>query len=288
MSRGPDRATLVVTIDLGVAVGTAADSVCWLAESLEQHSLPGTWAVVRDEWHVAVPIICKHVQIARGGPHGAATHACGPSGAHGGERDGVRGTHHEFAYRVGSLQAEAARGPFVAELVAQIQAAEQACCRPEALLVCGGWVPAHLDVLARAGIRAVGLWHESGQRSHAMWRRIASWWGEAPEAASKARLLRHGVWELPAGLSAPGVGWRLAAGAIESCVRCGTLLHLVVRASECASARARAEVAQLLACLALRREQGALAADTLSGYVARLMASRSTQPSRSILRSHAA
>lgn len=288
MSRGPDRATLLVTIDVGVALGAAADSVCWLAESLEQHALPGTWAVVGDAWHAAVPMIRKHVKTAAPEPGGDAPQACGSSGVCHAEPDGLTRAYHAFAYRIDSLQAEAARGAFAAELAAQMQAAEQARCRPEAMLVCGGRVPAHLDVLARAGIRAVGVWQESGQRSHAMWRRITSWWGEAPEASPPARLLRHGVWELSAGLSAPGVSSRLAAGAIESCVRGGTVLHLVVRASECASARARAEVAQLLACVALRREQGTLVADTLSGYVARLMTSRSAQPSRSILRSHAA
>ncbi len=288
MSRGPDRATLLVTIDVGGAIGTAADSVSWLAESLEQHTLPATWAVLRDDWHVAVPMIGEHVRICGGGPCGTATGGCGPRCTHSGCTEGVAAGHHEFAYSVGSLHAEAARGAFAAELAAQARAAEQACCRPEALLVRGGRVPAHLDLLARAGIRAVGLWQEPGQRSHAMWRLIAAWWGDASEAAPPARLLRHGVWELPAGLAAPGIGWRSAAGAIESCVRRGTLLHLVVHASACGSARARAEVAQLLACLALRREQGALAADTLSSHVTRLMASRSTQPSRSILRPRAA
>jgi hypothetical protein len=278
---------LLLTIDAGGAVRSAIEAVRWLAQSLEDLALPATWGIDAAEWQHARRLCCA---TATEDSQDAGCQADGTVGSASCDVQPVDGAApaHAFAVCMGEAQVQAARAGLAAELAAMRQAAERAGCRPQALLLRGNRIPSHLDLLAQAGIRAIALQHGDRGASGPVWRRLASLWAQAQGASTHARLLRHGVWELPATLVSPGAGWRAADAALERCLRHGNLLHVIVSAAALGRSSARAELAQLLACLALRREQGALAVDTLPGYVAHLTAPRASQPARSILRPNAA
>lgn len=287
MSRGPDRATLLLSIDVGGAGRSNPEALRWLADSLEDHALPATWAVSLHDWQRAVPLINRVARADGSEPAGQSSPPFEADGTHAGsESSGHQGVPCAFAISMPSPGMEVPRGRLAAELAAHLGSAAHAACRPEAMLLRGG-VPPHLDLLARAGIRAVSLWNGPHQ-NQTMWGRIASWWSDSAATPPPARLLRHGVWELPISLATPGTAWRTTIRMIEHCLSHGTLLHVAIWSAEVNSAPARAGVAQLLACLALRHEQGVLAAETLPGYVALLTAPRSQHRARSILRPRAA
>ncbi|MCL6501032.1 MAG: hypothetical protein K6T86_00015 [Pirellulales bacterium] len=287
MSRGPDRATLLLSIDVGGASRTCAEALRWLAGTLEDYAIPGTWALRHDDWQFVMPLIGLRPSADGMDAAGGAGPGCAPVSCEVAPND-ASAFCHALALSMDASHAEASRSRLTTELAAQLQAANAAACRPEAILLQGRGIPSHLDVLARQGIRALGVWDGSCPRPRSMWERLGAWWGDPPEPNRPARLLRHGVWEVPAALAIPGTSWRAATTTLEHCLRRGTLLHVAVCASAMGTAGARAELTQLLACLALRHEQGALAVDTLPGYIAWLMAPRTKQPARSILRPQAA
>jgi hypothetical protein len=193
---------------------------------------------------------------------------------------------HEIALRLTSDQSGPIGVRRTRELVQQVQWAERAGFKITTLLADATPCAEVLSSICRLGITAVSLASTSSTPGASSWlRRVRQLFSRSIDEPPPARLLRYGLWEVPAAIRLPA-SQSAVRRTLEMAAACGDVLHVNIEVQQLHQGRAgglKLVEALVQTAFDLRRERR-LAIRTIADLVARLRAERTSTPAQSILR----
>lgn len=193
---------------------------------------------------------------------------------------------HEIALRLTGDQPGEMGVRRTRDLAQQVQSAERAGYPITTVLADATPDAESLSSICRLGITAVSTAGLSNTANESNWlRRVRQLFSRSIEEPPPARLLRYGLWEVPAAIPLPA-GASAVRRTLEMAAACGDVLHVNIDVPQLRRGRAgglKRMEALVQAAFDLRSEHR-LAIRTIADLVARLRAERTSMPARSILR----
>jgi hypothetical protein len=193
---------------------------------------------------------------------------------------------HEIAVRVAVEPSGEVGVRRLRELARQVQSAERAGYEITTLLADTIPEAESLAHMCRVGITAVGLANRSQAAIAPSWlERVGQLFSRSVEAPPQPRLLRYGLWEVPATIHRPA-GQAALRRTLETAAACGDVLHVNFQTPQICRGRAGGlKVVEALVQTAFElRKEHRLTIRTIADLVARLRAERVSTPAQSILR----